>query len=228
MKNVICFICAFLIVSFCNAQIKLNPTIYTGVTFRFPPWFIESKSVTVNPYDFSYSYHDRKVRLALDIRQSLSNNQRLRTQFSNNLTFTEFRKVRNDVNNPNSYSSDKTLKRDHFLDILYTILPIKNNGGLTFGAGLGYMNCGTKFYYEDKFDQNLNPYPIPQIRKGTMRYISPRFLIAFEKKPFNLNVIFYSPPDEEGEKRATIMMDVKLVYGFKLFKKDKAIRVFDK
>jgi hypothetical protein len=225
MKKLIFFVSLLLGSANSEAQLKLDPTIHIGVGFRFPPWFIESKAFTVNPYDFQYSYHDRKVRLVLDIKQSLLKNKRLNAQFSNNLTYTEFRKVKAD--NSNTYISDKTLKRDHFLDLLYTIIPSKNNGGLIVGLGFGYMNCGTKFYFIKNDTSSSSP-NTQQRRKGTMRYLSPRLILGYEKKPFSIYAMISTPPDNEGEKRATIMMDLKLVYGFKVLKKEKTIKVFDR
>lgn len=199
------------------AQKKDMPSIAVGVGFRFPEWVLESKNGTGNPYGFIYQFQDNKARLNIDIKQKLFKKRAYILQLSNYFAYTEFRRVRA---SPNSgvYVVDKTLKRDHFIDLLHPFKSKKNRPQFVLGAGLGFMNLGTKFEYE-KFTIYSPGIYTSEIAKGTMRFFAPRLMIGVQKHIFNAFAIFHGTPDRQGDPYPTIWMEIKATVTFKPFDK---------
>lgn len=201
------------------AQKKELPSIGVGVGFRFTEWVLESKYGTANPYDFTYQFQDNKARLSIDIKQKIFKKKNYTLQLSNYFAYTEFRRVRASPNS-NVNVVDKTLKRDHFLDIFHPFKSKKQRPQFVLGAGLGFMNFGTKFKYE-KFTIDSNGSYTSEIAKGTMRFFAPRIMVGIQKKAFNGFAIFHGTPDRQGEPYPTIWMEIKATMSFRPFVKRK-------
>lgn len=199
------------------AQKKTMPSIAIGVGFRFTEWVLESKNGTGNPYGFIYQFQDNKARLSIDIKQKLFKKRAYVLQLSNYFAYTEFRRVRASPNT-NVYVVDKTLKRDHFLDLLLPFKSKINRPQFVVGAGLGFMNLGTKFEYEKFTIYSPGTYT-SEITKGTMRFFAPRLMLGIQKNVFNAFAIFHGTPDRQGEPYPTIWMEIKATVTFKPFDK---------
>lgn len=201
------------------AQKNETPSISLGVGFRFTAWVLESKYGTANPYGFTYQFQDNKARLSVDIKQKLSKKRPYILQLSNYFAYTEFRKVRASPGS-NVYVVDKTLKRDHFLDLIRPFKSKKQRPQFVLGAGLGFMNLGTKFKYE-KFTIYSPGNYTSEIANGTMRFFAPRIMVGIQKNAFNGFAIFHGTPDRQGEPYPTIWMEIKATLSFKPFEKRK-------
>jgi hypothetical protein len=214
MKTIICLILLLSGYLSSYSQTKYyKPQIALGVTGRGSPRYHYSSTVA-NYYPFYYSLfvNARPVIFSLDIKVKFFK-EKLIAQLSNNITYGLLKRGTGPYGD---YFSDNSLRRDHFIDLLYTI-PIKPKfPKILIGVGYGVMNAGTKFMYSKPYNGNPANNNIP----GTLRFYAPRVLVGLEKGVFNVYLIAnYTGRDEYYNKTPAYNLEGKLTVTFPKFKK---------
>ena len=196
------------------SQTKYYKTqIALGVTGRGDPRYHYSNN-TPSYYPFYYSLfiNLRPVIFSLDFKINLFK-EKLTAQLSNNITYGLLKRG---IDPSGNYFSDNSLRRDHFIDLLYTI-PIKPKfPKIIIGLGYGVMNAGTDFIYSKTYNGNPANISVP----GTLKFYAPRLTIGLEKGVFNLYLIAnYTGRDEYYNKTPAYNLEGKLTVTFPKFKK---------
>jgi hypothetical protein len=199
------------------------PSIAAGVTFRgqslrltFVPGYL-----LPNRYGFIYNTGKRATYFSVDIKEKVFK-EKFIIQLSNYFIYDEFRSIRKNLPSQ-EYTSEKRLKRDHFLDIMYQIKLKKDWFKLLVGAGIGVMNCNTKFTYDRPtggFDSLGNSVVLKNVPEN-FRYFAPRFIIGLQAGRLNSFVIAHKTPDMLFFFNPTVWLEFKATYSMPLRKKAK-------
>lgn len=190
----------------------LNLQIALGVTARGTPRDNSSSSTNYYPFYYSLFVNSAPPILSLDFKAKFFK-ERLIVQVSNNITYGLLKRG----SSPGGVSfNDNSLRRDHFIDLLYTI-PIKPKfPKIIAGIGYGVMNAGTKFMYSKTYNGNPSNISVP----GTLRFFAPRVHVGLEKGVFNLYLIAnYTGRDDLYNKTPAYNLEGKLTVTFPKFKK---------
>ncbi len=205
------FLFIILVVSIkCFSQDKFyNLQVAIGINARS---HVKSNYITPNFYPFYVDLFPKKYQFCLDIKKKIFNDK-FTLQLSNNITYGLLRRG----NDPNGTRFDETsLRRDHFVDIIYTKKSKRKFPNLLFGAGYGVMNVGTNFVYSKPYNNNPANISIP----GTLQFMAPRIMFGLEKGVFNAFLLAnYTGRDEYYNKTPAYNVDAKLTITFPKFKK---------
>ena len=164
------------------------------------------------PFAYDVGGHLKKMKLSLDIKRPIYKDKII-IQLSNNIAFDLLKRGSSPYGNS---FEDYGLRRDHFVDFIYTEPIKKKNTKILIGIGYGVMNAGTDFYYT-KF---VNGVPFALSVFGTLRLFAPRLTFGLERGVFNGFITAnYTGRDELYNKIPAFNLDGKLMVTFPKFKK---------
>jgi hypothetical protein len=201
---------------------KMLPTIAIGIAARPSPQGIEGFNRKPNePFVLRVSKEyenliDSRARLTIDIKQRLFKNFPVVLQLSNYFAF----------NAPydllHNRGEKRTLKRDHFLDLLFALQGRREKLNFIVGPGIGLMNCGTKHPdVEYIYNTSLATYEKVNIEQS-WRFLSPRLTLGLQRKGVAAYINLNRSPGLDFESRA-IAFEFKTAFTITPFKNDKKI-----
>lgn len=195
--------------SFCQERFY-NIQVSMGITSRKG---IRSNSSNQPFYPFYYEMFKGKQLLSIDIKKKFFEDK-LTLQFANNLTFGLLRRGQ-DINGQNI--NESSLRRDHFIDLLYAKNTKFKKLKLLVGAGYGVINANTSFVYNRPYNGNTDNLNI----LGNYRFLAPRITIGLEKGVFNTYIILnYTGRDNLYNKTPAYNWEYKGTITFPKFKKN--------
>jgi hypothetical protein len=161
---------------------------------------------------YSNTSSPTKYQFALDVKKNFLKDK-LTVQLSNIVTHGLLRRGNDPYGNR---FDEKSLRRDHFIDFMYTKKSKGKYPSLLFGAGYGVMNAGTNFIYSKPYNNNPANISVP----GTLQLMAPRIIFGLEKGVFNTFLIAnYTGRDDEYNKTPAFNVDIKLTITFPKFEK---------
>lgn len=217
MKNIIVTVTIVLGGFSTYSQSKFNPIIETGIAFR--TGYIELSNLSKKPgqpyttYTYSKAKHFNNINLSITIQQFILK-KRISFQLASYFRYNHLYYGKNNLGVSTATEKEyKRIKYDMFIDVLYHFKKRKINSiGFEIGAGIGYMNFGTRF-----IDSAMVSNRYIEIKKG-FRFLAPRILIGVNKNNFSFFTIAHGTPDADYEPNPTIWLEFKLAYKFTPFK----------
>ena len=151
------------------------------------------------------------MKLSLDIKRPIYKDKII-IQLSNNIAFDLLKRGGNST----YYFDDYGLRRDHFIDVIYSKPINKKSTKILLGVGYGVMNAGTDFAYHKEVNGNIVGLGL----RGTLRLFAPRLTIGLERGVFNGFITAnYTGRDAYYNKVPAFNLDGKLMVTFPKFKK---------
>jgi hypothetical protein len=198
------------------------PTIALGIAARPIQQGVEGFNTNPDEPFVSRPYReydyliDQKARLTIDIKQRLFKNFPVILQLSNYFAFN----APYDLLNNRGYKT--TLKRDHFLDVLFALQGRREKLNFIIGPGIGFINCGTK---HTEYDLVYNPTNAAYEKKYfdySWRFISTRLTLGVQRKGIAAYLNLNGSPTLDFEGRA-IAFEFKTAFTLSPFTKNKKI-----
>ncbi len=198
---------------------KFAPTIELGISHRNASIELES-SFLASRRNFGFDYNQlaitRTQSLTIDMRQNLYK-ERIFAQLSTYFRYNHFH-----------YEGDfttkeiKSFKSDLFLDAIFSSNKKKRTSvGFLLGAGIGFMNIGTRFHYNYNTGiKDSSGNWISKRAKGTFSFLAPRLLIGIQKKRLSGFINVHYTPDDYYRPNPSIWLEFKAAYSFSLAKKN--------
>ena len=215
MLRTIIYTCFFLAYTFNSySQTKYYKTqIALGVTGRGSPrYHYSSNTTSFYPFTYDLFVNSGPIILSLDFKVKFLNDK-LVAQLSNNITYGLLKRG-NDASG--NYFNDKSLRKDHFIDLLYKRPTKTKFPNILIGLGYGVMNVGTDFIYSKTYNGNPSNISVP----GTLMFFAPRLTLGLEKGVFNFYLIAnYTGRDDYYNKTPAYNLEGKLTITFPKFKK---------
>jgi hypothetical protein len=221
------FLSLSLLFTFCftyaQKNTELNPSIEVGIAYR--PGVIELSELSRLPnlgqphttYAYSSKKHFNNVNLSIAAQQFVLK-KRLGLQAASYFRYNHLYYGKNAQGvSSNKEKEYKRLKYDLFFDGIYHFKKSKSGIGIVLGAGIGFMNYGTRFN-DSTWWINRNIY----VETGkSFNFMAPRLIVGVDKSRFSIFAIAYGTPDAEYESNPTIWLEFKAAYSFTPFKKRK-------
>jgi hypothetical protein len=217
------FIISLLLFSsaFSQNKFKFNPSVEIGLAYR--PGIIELSELSNYPnlgrpyttYTYSSKKHFNNVSLSIALQQYVVK-KRISLQAASYFRYTHLYYGKDAQGVSSSAEKEyKRLKYDLFIDGLYHFKKGKSGIGIILGAGIGYMNYGTRFK-DSVWRANDS---LEAVR--SFRFFAPRLIVGLTKNNFSFFAIGYGTPDKEYEGNPSIWLEFKATYTFSPFKKKK-------
>lgn len=111
---------------------------------------------------------------------------------------------------------ESRFKRDHILNFVYEFgLKKIKQAKFLIGAGLGTMNCNTKFDYQyDTGNKDLNGNAIIANGSENFKFNTIDFLLGIRYKKWKANITIFGTPDEDFKSKPSIVIESKIGYIF--------------
>ena len=208
---IVCFFLLTYLNSFCQEKFYKTQIAF-GLTTRSSIKYKNShRSTNYYPFTYELFINSRPIVLSIDFKKQIYKDK-ISIQLSNYITYGLLKRG----GDSNYYFNDNSLRKDHFIDILYSKSIKKKSTKIVVGVGYGIMNVGTDFIFNGEY--NGNPYNISI--PGTLRFFAPRLTVGLEKGIFNGFIIAnYTGRDELYNKVPAFNLDGKLTVTFPKFKK---------
>lgn len=200
---------------------KFNPTIEAGIAYR--PGVIELSELSKMPnlgqpyttYAYNATKHFNNVNLSIALQHDVFK-KRISMQLASYFRYNHLYYGKNAQGvSSNKEKEYNRLKYDLFIDGLYHFKKTKSGVGVVLGAGIGYMNNGTKFRDSAWLGNNY-----VETDRG-FNFLAPRIIIGASKNKFSFFAIAHGTPDAEYEGNPSIWLEFKAAYSFSPFKKKK-------
>ena len=206
-----------------QSKFKLNPSAEIGIAQRSNPFELsESSWLPGSPgYGYTYEYnsskHFRNFSLAIALQQFVLK-KRISLQLASYFRYNHLHYGKNTQGVSSTKEKEyKRLKYDVFIDGIYHFKKRKPASvGIVLGAGIGYMNYGTKFKDSAWLGNNYIEFT------RSFRFLAPRLIVGINKSKFSFFAIAHGTPDSYYRSNPTIWLEFKAAYTFSPFKKKKS------
>ncbi len=191
--------------SFSAREYPINLKPYEpAVIDTFIPGFGNVRHATQN---WGIDIIDHQPRIGIDIKQKISKKYPLELQLANYIFYAPIEKF----GLSNSYMEFRW-KRDHFIDLMYAFERKNKKWYIDVGAGIGVLNCNTKFSYKEKFyDANGNFIEEKEFTKSS-RLFAPRLNFGIHKNKVAAYAMFTKTPNISFKPHPTIAIEFKGTY----------------